>query len=57
LSWEDLFETRMFESFIYKESNVYDRAIIEYATGVDQLLESDRIKQEMFEFEHDLWTY
>jgi gliding motility associated protien GldN len=57
LSWEDLFEARMFESFIYKESNVYDRAIIEYATGVDQLLESDRIKQEMFEFEHDLWTY
>ncbi|MFN8311047.1 MAG: gliding motility protein GldN [Chitinophagales bacterium] len=57
LSWEDLFEARMFESFIYKESNVYDRSIQEYATGADQLLESDRIKQQMFEFEHDLWNY
>jgi gliding motility associated protien GldN len=57
LTWEDLFEARMFQSFIMKESNVHDRRIQEYATGIDQLFESDRIKQEMFEFEHDLWTY
>ena len=57
LSWEDLFEARMFESYIYKESNVYDRKIKEYATGIDQLLESDRIKDEMFVMEHDLWNY
>ena len=58
LSWEDLFEARIFTSFITKESNVFDRKIAEYATGgIDALLESDRIKQEMFEFEHDLWTY
>lgn len=58
LSWEDLFEARLFTSFITKESNVFDRKVAEYATGgIDALLESDRIKQEMFEFEHDLWTY
>ena len=57
LSWEDLFEARMFESFIYKESNVYDRNIQEYATGVDALLESDRVKNDVFIFEHDLWNY
>lgn len=57
LSWEDVFEARMFESYITKESNVLDRNIKEYAPGVDGLLESDRIKQTMFEFEHDLWTY
>ncbi|MES2619299.1 MAG: gliding motility protein GldN [Bacteroidota bacterium] len=57
LSWEDLFEARIFESYIYKESNVYDRNIIEYATGMDALLESDVIKQRMFENEHDLWNY
>jgi|688.fasta_scaffold03446_9 gliding motility associated protien GldN len=58
LSWEDLFEARLFTSFITKESNVFDRKIGEYAAnGIDALLESDRIKQEMFEFEHDLWTY
>jgi gliding motility associated protien GldN len=57
LSWEDLFEARKFSSYIYKESNVYDRSISEYATGIDGLLESDRIKNEIFIFEHDLWNY
>ena len=56
-SWEDLFEMRRFESYIYKESNVYDRNIQEYASGVDAQLESDRIKQEIFEKEHDVWEY
>ncbi len=57
LSWEDLFEARLFSSYITQESNVYDRVIQEYATGLDALLESDRIKQQLFEFEHDLWSY
>lgn len=57
LSWDDVLVSRMFQSYIYKESNVYDRAIAEYATGKDAQLESDRIKQNMFEFEHDLWDY
>ena len=56
-SWEDLFEMRRFESYIYKESNVHDRNIQEYASGVDAQLESERIKQEIFEKEHDLWNY
>nr|MBP6731019.1 gliding motility protein GldN [Chitinophagales bacterium] len=57
MSWEDLFEARLFESYIYKESNVHDRNIQEYATGVDALLESDRVKADLFVFEHDLWNY
>ena len=57
ISWDDLFAMRMFGSYIYKESNVYDRNIQEYATGTDALLESDRIKQKIFETEHDLWEY
>src|SRR5690606_30635274 len=57
LSWEDLFEARMFESVIYKESNVFHRNIADYAQGVDGVLEADRIKQTMFEWEHDLWSY
>lgn len=56
-SWDDLFAMRKFESFIYKESNVHDRTIQEYASGTDALLESERIKQEVFEKEHDLWNY
>lgn len=57
LSWEDIMEARLFSSYITKESNVYDRVIQEYATGLDALFESDKIKQELFEFEHDLWSY
>lgn len=57
LSWDDVFVSRRFESYIYKESNVYDRTIAEYATGIDAQLESERIKQRMFEYEHDLWDY
>lgn len=57
ISWEDLFEMRYFASFIIKESNVYDRRIEDYARGVDALWESDRIKNGIFNFEHDLWQY
>jgi gliding motility associated protien GldN len=57
MSWEDIFEMRYFSSYIYKESNVYDRRIQDYMTGVDILLESEKIKNELFNFEHDLWSY
>lgn len=57
VSWEDLFEMRLFASYIYKESNIYDRKLEEYVRGVDLLMESDRIKNDLFNFEHDLWQY
>lgn len=56
-SWDEVFEKRMFASDIIKESNVYDRQIRDYKTGIDALLEGERIKQEIFNFEHDLWSY
>ncbi|MFM7105989.1 MAG: hypothetical protein ACKOW8_10755 [Flavobacteriales bacterium] len=40
-----------------KEDNVFDRRIDEYALGVDRLMESERIKNDFFELEHDLWHY
>ncbi len=57
LSWEDLLEMRYFSSFISKESNVYDRKIEGYLSGVDMLLEAEKIRMEIFNFEHDLWEY
>ena len=57
LSWEDIFEARLFASYITKKDNVYDRVIQEYATGLDALFESDKIKNDLFKFEHDLWSY
>lgn len=57
MSWDDVFEARLFSSYITKESNVYDRRIQDYKSGIDILLESDKIKNTMFHFEHDLWEY
>jgi gliding motility associated protien GldN len=58
MSFDDYFIKRMFEGFIYQESNVYDnRRIEEYVTGLDVLLESENIKDKIFSFEHDLWEF
>jgi len=57
MTWEDIFEMRMFSSYIYKESNVYDRRIKDYSEGIDRLYESERVKQNIFEKEHDLWNF
>ena len=57
LSWFDIFEARYFSSYIYKESNVYDRRIQDYKNGIDILYESEDIKNTIFNFEHDLWEY
>jgi gliding motility associated protien GldN len=57
MTYDDVFMKRMFSSYIYKEENVYDRSINEYATGVDALLESEKAKSNLFEFESNLWEY
>jgi len=56
-SYDDVFFKRLFGSYIYKESNVYDRKIAEYSKGMDALLESERVKNDIFLLEHDLWEY
>lgn len=58
MSWEDVFEARLFASYIIKESNVFNRRIQDYKTNpMDMLLESDKLKEQIFHFEHDLWSY
>jgi len=57
LSYDDLFVKRMFSSYIVKESNVEDLRIKDYAQGIDRLYESERIKKELMNYEHDLWSY
>jgi gliding motility associated protien GldN len=54
---DDIFWKRMFSSYIIKESNVYDRQIGEYTIGINALLESERVKDDTFKFEHDLWHF
>ncbi len=58
ISFDDFFMQRRFGSIIYGESNVYnDRMIKDYTVGKYTLYEADRIKTELFNFEHDLWEY
>ena len=57
LSYDEVFWKRLFDSYIYKEQNVFDRRISQYATGVDALLEAERVKMEMMDFEENLWEY
>jgi gliding motility associated protien GldN len=60
-TWYDLFEQRRFSSYIYKQSNVLDLRLEDYYSGydrgVERLMESERIKADLFNWEHDLWTY
>jgi gliding motility associated protien GldN len=58
MTFDDLFFKRYFSSYIVKESNTFnDRQINEYTIGVESLLEAERIKENIFNFEHDLWEY
>ena len=57
LSFDDVFVKRLFASYIVKESNSEDLRIKDYAQGIDKLYESERVKKELLDFEHDLWSY
>ena len=58
ISFDDFFMQRRFSSVIIAESNVYNnRQIDQYETGKAALIEAERIKESLFELEHDLWDY
>lgn len=56
-TYEDIFWKRQFASRITKVSNVYERRIADYKSGIDALLESEKLKEEIFNIEHDLWHF
>jgi gliding motility associated protien GldN len=56
-TWEDLLEMRFFSSHIYKARNVLDYALKDIYTGVDLLMEGQKIRDEIFNWEIDLWSY
>jgi gliding motility associated protien GldN len=60
LTFDQILNSRHFNSVIYKEENVYgDRAIKDYMfdNAQNQLLESDRVKDKIRSFEQDMWNY
>ncbi len=58
LTFDDVFIKRYFSSHIVKEDNVFNRTLADAGyKGFDQLVEADRVKENIFNFEHDLWDY
>jgi gliding motility associated protien GldN len=58
VSFDDFFEQRRFNGFIWAEANVYDnRIIMLYKPGLQMMLEANRIEEEIFNMEHDQWVY
>lgn len=60
MTWEELFESRMFSSYIVKSSidNPSNKQIKGYIKDpILALLEGDNIKEKIFNFEQDLWSY
>jgi gliding motility associated protien GldN len=57
-SYDDIFLKRTFNSYIVKESNIYNnRDISQYLSGKDAMIESKRIENNIFDYEQNLWEY
>ncbi len=60
ITFDHLLNSRRFSGVIYKEENVYgDRTIEDYMkdNAQMQLLESERVKSKIRDFEQDMWNY
>jgi gliding motility associated protien GldN len=60
ISFDQILNSRHFNSTIYQEENVYgDRSIVSYMkdNAQKQLLESERVKEKIRNFEEDMWNY
>tara|TARA_Y100000766_G_C18895610_1_gene600761 strand:+ start:412 stop:1563 length:1152 start_codon:yes stop_codon:yes gene_type:complete len=59
MSFDEFFHRKHFASNIVKESNVYDRTLQNYLPGksLEQLLEGERIKEQIRRYESDMWNY
>lgn len=60
ISFDQILNSRRFNSVIYQEENVYgDRAIVSYMkdNAQNQLIEADRVKEKIRDFEENMWNY
>lgn len=60
MTWEELFESRMFSSYVVKSTldNPGNKMIRSYIDDpILRLLEGENIKEKIFNFEQDLWSY
>jgi gliding motility associated protien GldN len=60
MTWEEIFEGRFFSSYITKSTldNPYDKTLTQLIKDpLFRLLEGENIKEKIFNYEQDLWSY
>jgi gliding motility associated protien GldN len=60
MSWEEIFESRYFTSYIYKTTlnNPFDKPLTAYISDpLMRLLEGENIKETIFNWEQNQWSY
>lgn len=60
MTWEELFENRMFSSYITKSTldNPFDESIRQYVKDpMFRLFEGENVKEKIFNYEQSLWSY
>jgi gliding motility associated protien GldN len=60
MTWEELFENRMFSSYITKSTmdNPFDQSIREYIKDpLFRLYQGENVKEKIFDYEQSLWSY
>jgi len=60
ISFDQILNSRRFNAVIYQEENVYgDRTIVSYMkdNAQNQLLEAERVKDKIRDFEENMWNY
>ena len=56
-SWDHIFNSHNYSSFITRETNRFNRAISAYLTGEDAMMEADRIENKLLDVSIDMWEY
>jgi hypothetical protein len=60
LSWEEVFESRYFSSYVYKSTlnNPFDKPLEGFIRDpLMRLLEGEKIKETIFNWEQDQWSH
>ncbi|MCR4658983.1 MAG: gliding motility protein GldN [Bacteroidales bacterium] len=56
-SWDHIFTSHDYSSFVTRETNRFNRTIASYLTGEDAIMESDRIEAKLLDISMDMWEY
>lgn len=56
-SWDYVFVNQLYQAYVTRESNKYNRKIHDYLTGKDAVLEAEAIEEKIFDIGSDMWEY